>query len=142
MRLFIGLCGSHAPVYSHPRCIRQKGETVNAVPQSARRPPTDFERRVYAALRRVPWGCVTTYSDLARQVGCRSPRAVGQALRRNPFAPDVPCHRVIATNLSLGGFRGATAGPALDRKRQLLAREGVHFERGVLTEPARLFQKP
>jgi hypothetical protein len=49
---------------------------------------------------------------------------------------------VIATNLGLGGFRGATAGPALDRKRQLLAREGVHFERGVLTEPARLFQKP
>jgi methylated-DNA-[protein]-cysteine S-methyltransferase len=84
-----------------------------------------FRRTVYAALCRVPAGQVTTYGALARAVGCRCPRAVGQALRHNPFAPRVPCHRVVATDLSLGGFNGQRGGPALERKRQLLQAEGV-----------------
>ena len=84
-----------------------------------------FRRAVYAALCRVPVGQVTTYGALARAVGCRSPRAVGQALRHNPFAPRVPCHRVVAADLSLGGFNGQRQGPELERKRQLLQAEGV-----------------
>jgi methylated-DNA-[protein]-cysteine S-methyltransferase len=60
-------------------------------------------------------------------VGCRCPRAVGQALRRNPFAPRVPCHRVLAADLSLGGFSGQRQGPEVARKRQLLLSEGVGF---------------
>lgn len=59
-----------------------------------------------------------------------SPSAPTQALRRNPFAPEVPCHRVIAASLELGGFSGSWGvGCAnVDRKRRLLAGEGVPFD--------------
>lgn len=103
---------------------------------------TAFQRRVYAALCRVPRGRVTTYRRLAEAVGCRSCRAVGQALKHNPDAPRIPCHRVIASDLSLGGFMGCTAGPALRRKRARLAAEGVRFRGGRLAEPQRLVAVP
>ncbi|RFU77893.1 methylated-dna-- -cysteine methyltransferase, partial [Trichoderma arundinaceum] len=67
---------------------------------------TDFEKRVWTALCQIPRGRVTTYGLLSAYLGT-SPRAVGNALRRNPFAPDVPCHRVVATGGSLGGFKGS-----------------------------------
>jgi len=89
--------------------------------------PTEFESRVYDATVMIPAGRVSTYGAVARHIGCASPRAVGQALRRNPFAPDVPCHRVIATDLSPGGFAGQTSGHELRRKLRLLASEGVRF---------------
>ncbi len=100
--------------------------------------PTPFEARVYAAVRRVPAGRVTTYAALAAAVGCRSPRAVGQALRRNPFAPEVPCHRVIRSDGRPGGYGGATGGARAARKRALLAAEGVRFVRGRLADPHRI----
>ena len=102
---------------------------------------TVFQQRVYDAARRIPRGRVATYAELARAIGCRCPRAVGQALRRNPFAPEVPCHRVIATDLTPGGFNGQRQGPELVRKLALLATEGVEFgPDGRLCQPARLFQ--
>lgn len=100
---------------------------------------TDFQARVYAALRTVPRGSVTTYGLLARQVGIRSPRAVGQALRCNPFAPDVPCHRVIGSDLRIGGFMGSRVGAEVRRKVELLAEEGVDFRDGVLVDARRLW---
>ncbi len=100
-----------------------------------------FQRRVYAALQRVPAGRVTSYAALAAAIGCRSPRAVGQALRCNPFAPAVPCHRVIAADGGLGGFQGRRAGAALRRKRALLAAEGVFFRGGRLVDPQRLLSR-
>ena len=105
------------------------------------KPVTPFQQRVYTALRRVPAGRVTTYGLLARHLGCRSAQAVGQALRRNPFAPEVPCHRVIAADLHLGGFCGARTGAQIRRKRALLATEGVAFDaNGRLADPARVFR--
>ncbi len=89
---------------------------------------TAFQMRVYAATRRIPRGRVTTYGELARQIGCRSAQAVGQALRVNPYAPEVPCHRVVAADGSLGGFFGSRAAAELARKRALLETEGVVFE--------------
>ena len=101
---------------------------------------TPFQARVYAALCRVPAWRVTSYRELARAVGCASAQAVGQALRRNPFAPDVPCHRVIAADGSLGGFSGMRGGRELARKRRLLAAEGVDFHAdGRLAERERFF---
>lgn len=94
-----------------------------------------FARRVYEAVRRIPKGRVSTYARIAAAVECRSPRAVGAALRANPFAPRVPCHRVIASDLSVGGFRGAVSGPALREKIRRLAREGVTFRDGKLARP-------
>lgn len=59
-----------------------------------------------------------------------SPRAVGQALRRNPFAPVVPCHRVVAADRYIGGFCGTwgTDEAQVQRKRRMLEEEGVSFE--------------
>lgn len=84
---------------------------------------TNFQRRVYLELLKVPRGTTITYSELAQRIGCRSAQAVGQALKRNPFAPEVPCHRVVAKDGTLGGYCGATDGELLERKRQLLERE-------------------
>ena len=89
---------------------------------------TPFRRKVYEALLEVPRGCVTTYGLLARRVGCASSQAVGGALRANPFAPAVPCHRVIAGDLAVGGFCGCRAGEAILRKIALLKSEGVPLD--------------
>lgn len=86
---------------------------------------TPFQARVYRTLLEVPRGKVTTYALLARKIGCGSAQAVGQALRRNPFAPEVPCHRVVRSTLEPGGFSGQAAGPETERKRRLLEAEGV-----------------
>ncbi|MGI8602860.1 MAG: MGMT family protein [Verrucomicrobiales bacterium] len=105
------------------------------------RSPTSFELRVYEAIRQIPRGRVSTYAEVARAVGVPAPRAVGQALRRNPFAPQVPCHRVIASTLTIGGFAGTTRGAEIERKRALLHREGVEFTGdGHLVEPTRLYR--
>lgn len=103
---------------------------------------TPFQRRVYEAARRIPRGMVTTYALLARAIGCGAPRAVGQALRRNRYAPAVPCHRVIATDLRMGGFGGATRGATLREKIALLRAEGVRIRAGRLLDRAQLFTFP
>lgn len=81
---------------------------------------TPFQRRVYLALLDVPPGTTITYGELAKRIGCRSAQAIGQALRRNPFAPDVPCHRVVAADGSLGGYNGERDGEQIEYKRRLL----------------------
>lgn len=84
---------------------------------------TAFQRKVYLALLDVPAGRRISYGELARRIGCRSAQAVGQALKRNPFAPEVPCHRVVAADGSLGGYNGKREGEQIERKRALLESE-------------------
>ncbi len=115
----------------------------------ARRVPTQFERRVYAVVRRIPKGQTRSYRWVAGQLGNpQLARAVGNALNRNPrpFPSDavtqsrshpvtlVPCHRVIRTNGSLGGY---AAGPT--RKRTLLRREGVPFNAAAAARSSVLY---
>lgn len=72
---------------------------------------------------------VTTYGDLGMAVNCRSGQAIGQALKKNPFAPNVPCHRVIQKlNYGLGGFNGSVRDSELIRKINLLQKEGIEFD--------------
>lgn len=85
---------------------------------------TEFQRKVYLALLEVEKGETITYKQLGERIGCRSAQAIGQALKRNPFAPEVPCHRVIATDGSIGGFHGQREGEMIDKKRALLESEG------------------
>lgn len=101
---------------------------------------TEFQHLVYRAVGEIPYGCVSTYKLLAERIKCGSARAVGQALRCNPFAPEVPCHRVIASDLRVGGFCGNTEGPDIRRKLKLLSEEGVAFVGGRLVDPARVFR--
>ncbi|MBI4145638.1 MGMT family protein [Candidatus Woesearchaeota archaeon] len=89
--------------------------------------PTPFQNNVYRLCRMIPQGKVSTYLLLAKALQS-SPRAVGQALRCNPYAPEVPCHRVVASDGYLGGFMGKTAGKELQRKKTLLESEGLEFE--------------
>lgn len=80
---------------------------------------TPFQRRVWDALCRIPYGETTTYGEIAAALGIpRSSRAVGAAIGRNPIAIVIPCHRVIGRNGSLTGY---AAG--VERKRWLLAHE-------------------
>ena len=99
-----------------------------------------FQEKVYRAVRLIPRGYVTTYGILAAQIGCLSCRAVGQALKRNPYAPDVPCHRVISSDFKIGGFQGRTGGVAIRRKMELLQKEGVLFPNGMLSDCSRVFR--
>jgi methylated-DNA-[protein]-cysteine S-methyltransferase len=102
-------------------------------------PPTPYQLRVYTLLSQIPPGRLTTYASLARALNS-SPRAIGGACRRNPFAPEVPCHRVISSNGHIGGYKGemedAPSGINQQRKLQLLREEGVEFtEEGMLIVP-------
>jgi AraC family transcriptional regulator of adaptative response/methylated-DNA-[protein]-cysteine methyltransferase len=94
-------------------------------------PGTPFEERVWAALRRIPYGATISYAALARSVGSPgASRAVGSANGRNRIAIVIPCHRVINAGGALGGYGGG-----LERKRRLLA-----LERRVLGRATELFE--
>ena len=83
---------------------------------------TEFQIRVYNLLRKIPYGNVRSYKWVARKLDINSPRAVGQALKRNPFLIVVPCHRIVKTNGELGGFI-SLHGTQL--KKFLLQLEGI-----------------
>ncbi|TAN21262.1 MAG: methylated-DNA--[protein]-cysteine S-methyltransferase [Acidobacteria bacterium] len=84
---------------------------------------TDFQRSVWRALVRIPYGKTVSYADVARKVGKpKAFRAVGGANRANPIPIVVPCHRVLGSDGSLTGYSGPTR---LDIKAQLLALEAA-----------------
>jgi methylated-DNA-[protein]-cysteine S-methyltransferase len=84
-----------------------------------------FNQKVWALTARIPRGSIVTYADIARALGTKAYRAVGNALNRNPYAPAVPCHRVVGSDGSLTGFAGG-----LEKKKQMLTREGVEVRSG------------
>lgn len=84
---------------------------------------TAFQRAVWSALCEVPWGESVGYGELARRVGCPgAARAVGQAVGANPWAPLVPCHRVLAAGQRLGGYAQGTR-----IKSRLLSIEAIDY---------------
>ncbi len=84
----------------------------------------EFDRRVYEVARTIPPGETMTYGAIAKALGAEPMRArdVGVALARNPFAPIVPCHRIVAAGGQLGGY---SAPGGAETKRRLLEREGA-----------------
>ena len=86
-------------------------------PREALAMGTPFQLKVWAWLLRIPWGETVTYGELARRLGCRSPRAVGQAAGANPMMGLIPCHRLVAA-AGPGGFAWGAAA-----KRRLARRE-------------------
>ena len=80
----------------------------------------DFNTRVWEACKRIPKGKVSTYKELANALDTKAYRAVGNALNKNPYAPVVPCHRVINSDGNVGGFaKGASAKIALLEKEDI-----------------------
>jgi methylated-DNA-[protein]-cysteine S-methyltransferase len=87
---------------------------------------SEFQRRVWDALRAIPYGTTVSYSDIARRLGdARATRAVGAANGQNPIPIIVPCHRVIGADGDLTGFGGG-----IERKRWLLEHEGALLQLG------------
>jgi len=86
-----------------------------------------FNERCYMALKKVPRGKVTTYREIAKVLKTKAYRAVGNAMKKNPHAPGVPCHRVINSKGEIGGFAGGTR-----KKIQLLRKEGVEVKNGKI----------
>lgn len=84
-----------------------------------------FEERVWKFMEKIPKGKVTTYGLIARKLNTNAYRAVGNACRENPYAPRVPCHRVVKSDGTVGGFGGKTSGKTIEKKIQLLRKEGV-----------------
>lgn len=96
-----------------------------------------FYQTVYKALKKVPKGRVTTYKELAKAVNNpRAARAVGNAMNKNPFAPEVPCHRVVRSDGSMGGF-----GEGAEKKKYLLKKEGILVKGGKIVRFSRKFFK-
>lgn len=79
-----------------------------------------FNERCYDLLRKVPKGKVTTYKALAEAMNTKAYRAVGNAMNKNPYAPSVPCHRVVGSNGDLVGFASG-----IPKKIAMLEREGI-----------------
>ena len=102
---------------------------------------TPFQEKVYEKLKEVPQGKVTTYQLLGKAINCASAQAIGNTLRENPYAPEVPCHRVVASDGSLGGFKGQTKGKEIQEKITLLKKEGVEVKDNlVLNFEEKIFQ--
>ena len=85
-----------------------------------------FDHRVWKLCIMIPKGRVSTYKIIAEKLGTKAYRAVGQALHRNPYAPVVPCHRVINSDGSTGGF-----AQGQKRKIELLKKEGVRIKKNA-----------
>ena len=82
---------------------------------------TDFQIAVWKELLKIPAGSTKTYKEIAVAIGKpNSSRAVANACAQNPYAPDVPCHRVVRSDGSLGGY---SADGGMERKRELLDME-------------------
>ena len=84
---------------------------------------TKFQLKVWNYLKKIPRGKVKTYSEVAKSIGKPlAVRAVANAIGKNPLAPQIPCHRVIRSDGSLGGYSGKGG---IKTKRLLLKKEGV-----------------
>ena len=84
---------------------------------------TTFQIKTWSYLRKIPKGTVKTYSQVANAIGKPSAiRAVASAIGKNPYPPKIPCHRVIRSDGSLGGYSGKGG---IKTKRLLLKKEGI-----------------
>ena len=99
------------------RYFQGENPDVRALPLSPK--GTDFQKQVWQALLKIPYGETTTYGAIAASLGS-SARAVGTAVGRNPISVIIPCHRVIAADGSLAGYAGG-----IENKEKLLKLEGA-----------------
>ena len=84
---------------------------------------TKLQVKVWSYLKKIPAGSIKTYSQVAKAIGKPlAVRAVASAIGKNPYAPKIPCHRVIRSNGSLGGYSGKGG---IKTKKLLLKREGI-----------------
>ena len=90
---------------------------------------TAFQKEVWKAIAKIPKGKVTTYAHIAKHLNTKAVRAVGTAVGKNPYAPKIPCHRVVPANGKIGNYSGEGG---VERKVALLHEEGVEVEDGKI----------
>jgi methylated-DNA-[protein]-cysteine S-methyltransferase len=99
---------------------------------------TPLQKKTYQLLATVPRGRVTTYKALGDALGTKAYRAIGQFMKNNPYAPAVPCHRVVASDGTIGGFNGGIA-----KKISMLRMEGIKISKNrIIDFPSVLFPFP
>lgn len=107
---------------------------------------TSFSSDVYFVTSQIPKGYVSTYKLIAEAIGRpKSYRAVGQSLSVNPYAPKIPCHRVISSDGGIGGFFGTKSKTSdnVYKKIEILKSEGISFtEKGKVKDFQSLLYKP
>ncbi len=86
-----------------------------------------FSERCYELLKKVPRGKVTTYKIIAERLKTKAYRAVGSSMNKNPYAPNVPCHRVVKSDGSVGGFAFGVR-----KKIEMLKKEGIKIKNNKL----------
>jgi methylated-DNA-[protein]-cysteine S-methyltransferase len=97
----------------------------------------NFNQKVWNKCKEIPKGKISTYKQLAEAVGSpKAFRAVGNALNKNPYAPIVPCHRVIS---SVGHLHGFAFG--LNKKKQMLEKEGLQIKNNKIVNFERFLYK-
>jgi len=88
-----------------------------------------FYKKCYSILKQVPKGKVATYKEIAKALKSKAYRAVGNAMKTNPYSPLVPCHRVICSDGKVGGYMGSLNNR---KKIELLRKEGVEIINGKI----------
>ena len=101
---------------------------------------SQLSEQVYALLKKIPNGKITTYKDIAQALNTKGYQAIGQVLKKNPNAPLIPCHRVVKSDGTLGGYAGKTSGQKILVKKRLLEKEGIRFE-GRTNKVINFYQK-
>ena len=89
----------------------------------------NFNERCYKLLSKIPKGRITTYKEIAKALDTKAYRAVGKAMAKNPNVIDVPCHRVIKSDGSIGGY-----ALGIDKKIRLLKKEGITIKKGRVVD--------
>jgi O-6-methylguanine DNA methyltransferase len=145
------LDGREALTSSHPELVtyeRMVKEFLDGALKSLSRIPIDlstqskFSREVLLRARSIPWGTTVTYTQLAALAGNpKACRAAASVMRSNPCPLIVPCHRVIKSDGSIGGFMGKLEGREVELKRKLLEREGWGLDMRQLKSSLKQQQK-
>jgi O-6-methylguanine DNA methyltransferase len=99
---------------------------------------SEFEKRVWRAIASIPKGRVTSYGAIAKYLGTKGVRAVGNAVGKNPYAPEIPCHRVVRSDGQIGGY---SAKGGIDEKISLLESEGIDIRGGKVMDFETLYWK-
>ena len=93
-----------------------------------------LSEKVYGLCKKIPRGKVSTYREIGKRLNTKAYRAIGQALKKNPYAPDVPCHRIVSSSGTIGGFKGKTSGKEIEEKIKLLEKEGIKIKEGKIVD--------
>ena len=90
----------------------------------------NFSKKVWNKCKKIPRGKISTYKENGKSLNSKAYRAIGQALKNNPYAPIVPCHRVVKSDGSIGGYQGTNSL----KKEKFLKIEGIVINKGKIKE--------